>query len=81
MFSIYCVILRICCSRWISDCYFYSLKNRLIDMTMFLIFVIIPTNTIRSELFTGPHLASWGNAAAGPLVQIDICGIVSIYVM
>jgi hypothetical protein len=39
-----------------------------------------PRTQTRSRLFTGPHLASWADAAAGSLVRADIYGIVNMYI-
>jgi hypothetical protein len=69
--------LWVVCSRCIVGCYFYSQENRLIDMVSFWLCYNLNKHTSDWDSILELHPASWTITVIGPLVQMNICGIVT----
>jgi hypothetical protein len=66
-----------CFSRCVVDCYFYSQENRPIDMASFQLCYDLNKHTFDQDSILGLHPASWVITAIGPLVWVNICGVVT----
>jgi hypothetical protein len=69
--------LWVACPICIAGCYFYSQENRLIDMTSFLLCYNLNKYTFDRDSILELRPASWAIAVIGPLVQVNICCVVT----
>jgi hypothetical protein len=59
--------------------YFYSQKNRFIDMTYFQLYYVLNKHISDRDSILRLHSTSWAVTAVNPLTRVNIYGIITMH--